>query len=764
VIPLDQDPPSLADGNGGNLERTPGPEDLAYVIYTSGSTGTPKGAMIHHRGLSNYLCWAADYYRVAEGTGALVHSPIGFDLTITTLFAPLLVGQRVVLLREDPGLQELSRALATGEDFSLVKITPTHLLALAHILPPESLAGRVRVLVVGGEMLKWEHIAVWREQAPATRIVNEYGPTETVVGCCIYETGDQTIEASSVPIGHAIDNMEMHLLDSELRPVAPGDTGEIYIGGVALARGYLNRPEITREKFIDSAVAPGRLYRTGDLARRLPDGNLEYLGRTDHQVKLRGYRIELGEVEVALARHPAVRDCVVVARKDPKGEHSLAAYVVGNETTPSDGELRRFLRQSLPMYMVPSWFVVLDALPLTANGKVDRDALPSPERGPRSDALKAPQDSLERQLVEVWEAVLGVRPISLDDDFFAIGGNSLRAVLVAARLEELRGGHIPPSLIAEHSTIEELAVVIHRLEAEPRDSTVVEVQAKGSLPPLYLVPGIGGLVMGASYLARRLGFDQPFYGLQAKGLRHAENAFASIEEMASYYIDAIQAFHTDDPIFIAGYSFGGVVAFEIGRQLLAAGKRVGMVAILDTVAPGRHRFHPVSFARNLPYWVTDFVLRRKPREVGRDVLKKVKGASRRCINGLRRAVNLEPIQEEITERVDLPGELPERYRRVAARHYEALLRYQPQTYPGKITLFCTRAQPLLRAYPENGWGPFAAGGVEVHQIEGNHLNFLEEPHVRVLAEKMRASLEESRRTMGSKDGDPAPGDDESYPP
>jgi amino acid adenylation domain-containing protein len=770
VICVDEDWPEIERESGENLENGPEPDHLAYVIYTSGSTGKPKGVMIHHRGLANYLSWAARYYRMSEGAGTLVHSPIGFDLTITTLLAPLLVGQRVVLLPEGPGIEELARALGAGKDYTLVKITPTHLEALAHMLPGDELAGRVRVLVVGGEMLKWEHIAAWRTYAPATRIVNEYGPTETVVGCCIYEvTGD--VQSGSVPIGRAIDNMDMHLLGSDLQPVPPGEIGELYIGGVALARGYLNQPEITREKFIcrsSNGDAGARLYKTGDLARRLPDGNLEYLGRTDHQVKIRGYRIELGEIEVALGRHPDVRDCAVVAREDGSAGAStslstgkrLVAYVVGkNETSPSVDRLRSFLQDRLPGYMVPSAFVVLAALPLTVNGKVDRDALPSPEQRSRSldNPFKAATDSLEMQLAEVWEEILGVRPIGITDNFFDLGGDSLQAVLMATKVEEIRGSHIPPSLVIEENTIEKLARAIHRLDAEPRDGTVVKVQPKGSLPPLYLVPGIGGLVLGASYLARRLGLDQPLYGLQARGVRDSESAFTSIEEMASYYIDAIQCVQGDDPFFIAGYSFGGIVAFEIARQLYAAGKRVGMLAILDTVAPGSHRFSAVSFLRNLPHWIGDFVVRRKPKEVIRDVGNKLKKVSKLCINGVLRPLGVAPLRADITENVDMPAELPERYRRVITAHYQALLRYKPRGYPGRIMLFRAKAQPLLRAYPDNGWGRFAEGGVEVHGVEGNHLNFGEEPYVQVLAKKMRAALEKSRKQIGmSNDTNSAP--------
>jgi amino acid adenylation domain-containing protein len=741
------------------------PDNLAYVLYTSGSTGKPKGVMIHHGGLANYLRWASRFYRVAEGHGTLVHSPIGFDLTITTLFAPLLVGQRVVLLPEGVGIEELIGALRAGMDFSIVKITPTHLEALGHVLAAERLAGRVRVLVIGGEMLRWEHISAWRRYAPATRIINEYGPTETVVGCCIYEVTDETVTSGSVPIGRAIDNMEMHVLGADLQPVAAGETGEVYISGVGLARGYLNQPETTAAKFIWRAFngTPAlRLYKTGDLARALPDGNLEYLGRTDHQVKVRGYRIELGEIEVALAQHPKVRDCVVVAREDSAGPSTglrtgqrLVAYVVGkNGAAPAVDHLRTFLQERLPEYMVPSAFVALDALPLTVNGKVDRDALPAPEQfRPRLEqhSFEAPTDPLEIQLTEVWEEVLGIHPVGVNDNFFELGGDSLKAVLMATKIEEIRGRHIPPSLLLEQNTIEKLARAIHRLELEPCESVVVPIQPKGHLSPLYLVSGLGGLVLGFSYLGQHVGKDQPLYGLQASGVKDSESILTSVEEMAAYYLSAIQAVQPDDPLFIGGYSFGGIVAFEMARQLYAAGKRVGILAILDTIAPGSQALKLSNFIRNLPYRTADFLSHRGPREIVSGFFRKAKSLAKTVINLAVRPLGFAPVKRTIEDDVEMPPGLPERYHRILAVHYEALLKYRPGKYAGPITLFRTKSQPLFKAYgPDNGWGRLAEGGVEVYRIGGNHMNFVQEPHVQSLVKQLRTALESAGKKCESE--------------
>ncbi|MBV9790944.1 MAG: amino acid adenylation domain-containing protein, partial [Chloroflexi bacterium] len=396
IVALDADAEQIAQQSAEAVDSGATPDNLAYIIYTSGSTGRPKGAMIPHRGLVNYLSWCTQAYKIGEGSGTPVHSPIGFDLTVTSLFAPLIKGQRVMLLPEDQGLDGLGAALAPDAEFSLVKLTPAHVDLLNNVLPGETLAGRANALIIGGEALRAETVAYWREFAPATRLINEYGPTETVVGCCVYEVPPTGEVNSVIPIGRPIANTQLYILDRYLNPVPVGVSGELYIGGDGVGRGYLNRPDLTAEKFIADPFSthPGaRLYRTGDLARYFADGTIDFLGRIDHQIKVRGFRIELGEIEGVLSEHPAVSEVVVVAREDTPGDTRLVAYVVEEQTNKETKEqredgswflvlgstLREFLAQRLPEYMVPSAFVVLDALPLTENGKVDRRALPAPE-------------------------------------------------------------------------------------------------------------------------------------------------------------------------------------------------------------------------------------------------------------------------------------------------------------------------------------------------------------------------------------------------
>jgi amino acid adenylation domain-containing protein len=396
AVCLDSDWAVLARESTDNPRLASGPADLAYVMYTSGSTGQPKGAMILQRGLVNYLWWAIKAYAVEAGGSVPVHTSVSFDLTVTSLFPALLSGGRVDLLPDDVGAQSLLTALRSAKQRTLVKITPSHLELLGQQLSAGEAAGMAKTLVIGGENLLAENLQLWREAAPATRLINEYGPTETVVGCCIYEVQAGDPRNGSVPIGRPIANTQLYVLDADLQPVPPGVVGELYVGGAGVARGYLNRPELTQERFLlDPFAGPGgaRMYKTGDLARYREDGILECLGRADDQVKIRGYRVELGEIEAALAGHPRVRSCAVLAREDTPGIKDLLGYVVSrDDRPPAAGELQAYLRERLPDWMVPTRFVFLDAFPLTPNGKIDRKGLPAPMFGPGA-APQTPADA-----------------------------------------------------------------------------------------------------------------------------------------------------------------------------------------------------------------------------------------------------------------------------------------------------------------------------------------------------------------------------------
>ncbi|GHO80002.1 hypothetical protein KSD_77730 [Ktedonobacter sp. SOSP1-85] len=480
-------------------------QNLAYMIYTSGSTGRPKGVMITQQGLVNYVHWARQAYCSQPGRGALLHSPLGFDLTVTSIFLPLLSGQAVEILGEGQGLEGLVERLKQRPQWNLLKVTPAHLEALSTTHLQQELAESAQVLILGGEALGYKTLAWWQQWAPNCRVINEYGPTETVVGCCVYEVpAGKAPEQGSVPIGKPIANTQLYVLDPQQQPVPIGIIGELYIGGLGLARGYWQRPEQTAERFVPnpfSTLAGDRLYRTGDLARYRTDGTLEYLGRLDNQVKLRGYRIELGEIEVVLNQHPRVKQSIVLVQGDEDAEKRLVAYVVTEEERAISGgeqELRAFLKERLPEYMLPTHFVALEQLPLTTNGKVDRKALPLPEEHQSSwqrERYAAPVTPLQQQLASIWSELL-LRPhLGITDNFFELGGHSLLAMQVIAHVQQALGVELALRTLFEAPTIAELAQRIEALQ---------QLGSSEGLPPL--VPMAHPELLPLSFAQQRLWF------------------------------------------------------------------------------------------------------------------------------------------------------------------------------------------------------------------------------------------------------------------
>ncbi|NJM71691.1 MAG: amino acid adenylation domain-containing protein, partial [Scytonema sp. RU_4_4] len=431
TICLDEDCQNFAEYSQDNPCQEVKADNLAYVIYTSGSSGKPKGTMILHSGIVNYLSWCTKAYNVATGVGSTVNSSIGFDATITSLFSPLLVGSKVVILPEEGEIEALKTALCSGTKFSLIKITPAHLEILSHLFASEQVNIQTQAFIIGGEALTEKVTSFWQKNAAATRLINEYGPTETVVGCCVYEIGKLCFPGSNIPIGRPIANTQIYILDQHHQPVPIGVPGELYIGGDGLARGYFNRPELTQEKFISNRFSDAKskqLYKTGDLARYKSDGNIEFLGRIDNQVKIRGFRIELGEIEAVLNTHPHIQQAVVIATEDIIENKSLVAYVVPSGERLTTNQLRELLKQQLPEYMIPSGFVTLDILPLTPNGKIDKKALPKPDGEiTRETQYVAPRTPNEEIIANIFTAVLGVQNVGIHDNFFSLGGHSLLA-------------------------------------------------------------------------------------------------------------------------------------------------------------------------------------------------------------------------------------------------------------------------------------------------------------------------------------------------
>ncbi len=475
------DEDGAADANPALRKATP--DSLAYVIYTSGSTGTPKGAMIRQRGLVNYLRWCTQAYNVAAGIGAPVHSSISFDLTVTSLWAPLVAGRTAFLVPDD-GIEALAQVLRSRRNFSLVKCTPAHLGALRLELGDDDVADMCRLFVIGGEALFGESLGWWQRRAPRTMYVNEYGPTETVVGCAVeFVRGDDRINGA-VPIGRPIAATQLHVLDRNGQVLPVGVAGELFIAGRGVGAGYLGRPQLTAERFVPDPFSEeenARMYRSGDVVRRRADGVLNFLGRTDDQVKVRGYRIELGEIQGALASHPSVAAAAVVVRDDVAGGPALVAYYVLYPTaTATNDDVRAHLRERLPAYMVPNLFQRLAAIPLTSNGKVDRVALPPPDATAATATPSIPPSNpIESAIAARIGELLRCAPPSVHDDFFEIGGHSLSAMRLLAAVTTAFGVRVSLHDFFEAPTVAALATRVAALRAVGTDGAADEMGIVG---------------------------------------------------------------------------------------------------------------------------------------------------------------------------------------------------------------------------------------------------------------------------------------------
>ncbi|MDU0153717.1 non-ribosomal peptide synthetase [Bacillus cabrialesii] len=462
--------------DGSDLEPISSTKDMAYVIYTSGSTGKPKGVAIEHQGLTNYIWWARRVYVKGEKTNFPLYSSIAFDLTVTSIFTPLITGNAIIVYRGENKVALLD-SIVHDSRVDIIKLTPAHLQLLKEMnIPPEC---TIRKFIVGGDNLSTRLARnISGQFGGRIEIFNEYGPTETVVGCMIHSFDQQNDRRESVPIGAAADNMNIYVLDKSMKPVPIGVPGEIYISGDGIAREYLNRPELTAERFLRNPfVQEAKMYRTGDLARRLADGNIEYLGRIDHQVKIRGYRIEIGEVEAALFQIPPIQEALVIAQ-ETNGETTLCAYFTALHSLTA-GEIREHLSRQLPAYMIPAYFIQLTAMPLTSNGKIDRQALPAPTGNLTGNTYTAPRTELEKILAGVWGSVLGAERVGINDHFFELGGDSIKSIQVTSSLYQ-SGYKLDIKHLFKHPTISGVVPFI-----EPVTQIAEQGEIKG---PTLLTP------------------------------------------------------------------------------------------------------------------------------------------------------------------------------------------------------------------------------------------------------------------------------------
>jgi amino acid adenylation domain-containing protein len=717
-------------------------EDLAYVIYTSGSTGKPKAAMNTHMGIRNRLLWGQETYRLTPEDKVMQKTPFSFDVSVWEFFWPLISGAQLVVAkpgghRDGSYLVELIQQ----QGITTVHFVPSMLNMFLEETGLESCSSLKRVMCSG------EALSLDLKERFFTRmdceLHNLYGPTEASVEVTYWECRkDDGIQ--SVPIGRPISNTRMYVLDREMCPVPMGVPGDLYIGGIGVARGYWRRAALTAEKFVPdpfSADKGSRLYHTGDIARYRNDGSIEYMGRTDYQVKIRGFRIELGEIEAVLLRQSEIKEAVVVAREERTGDKKLVAYLIPAKGMAS-GEgviekLKAGLKKELPHYMAPSAFVLLEKMPLLPNGKVDRKSLPAPEFDllPHG-AYVPPRDTLELQLVQIWEELLGVQPIGVRDNFFEVGGHSLRAVQLTARIRQQFGKSIPIAVLLQSATIEALAGALRRQTAKvERQQALIRMKAGGDRKPFFCVHPVGGNVLCYAGLARHLSAEQPFYALQSS----SEDS-ASIQAMASHYLAEARSVQAQGPYLLGGWSMGGVVAFEMARQLQLAGEQAE-VFLIDSLAPGLKPVEQTLDERTLlDYFVQDM----------EGISGKKLGLSGKKFQELEIADAASSILEQLRKQGITADEI-EQQDLLALFHtfrdnLKALLGYSPMPIAGSLILIRSSSTGREQNDSFLGWSDLALGRFEMHEIEGNHYSIVTGADVNLLAALLEEKFAERRES------------------
>jgi thioesterase domain-containing protein/acyl carrier protein len=675
--------------------------------------------------LVNLLAWQLENWSRPART--LQFASLSFDVAFQEIFSTWCSGGTLVLVDEEARRDPQAMLTLLGEQhvqrLFLPFVALQNLCEAAEYLG-SSLPSLYEAITAGEQLKSTDAIRRFFARHPACTLVNQYGPTESHVVTAFTLQGRADGWPMLPPIGRPISGAKIYLLDSHRQLVPIGVPGELCIGGVSLARGYLNRPELADERFLPdpfSADPRARIYRTGDLARHLPDGNIAYLGRADHQVKIRGYRIEPGEIENVLRTHPEISEALIVAQSDHSGDKRLIAYLTTRGRTPSTTELREFLRRSLPDYMIPAAFVTLDAFPLSPNGKVDRAALPTPDtETQRADQYAPPTTDLERKLVEIWQRLLGLDHIGIDDNFFDLGGHSLLAVRLFSEIERLLGVRLPLVAIFRTGTILGLANELHGGGANVDRPTILKLRSEGSGTPLFCVGGVHVY----QELADELAPDIPSYGIflpseqelfeLQSGQKHT--AVLSVPEMAAQYVRMVRQEQPQGPYMLLGLCFGGILAYEMACELVDQGEQVSMLVMLDAL---------LSEAVRVP--------RRSPR---------------RQIRRLRRTVSLAMPDRVNRLRGKAPIDETQRLAMARQRIYTHANRgYQPRPYSGQALL--VRPLSALDSYRKNlidetnGWGKYVAE-LEIHDVPGDHITHLRRPNVHHLSAGLRPRLERAR--------------------
>ncbi|PHM70060.1 non-ribosomal peptide synthetase [Xenorhabdus kozodoii] len=726
------------------------PHHLAYIIYTSGSTGQPKGVMLEHRNVVNFIHAQHKTSEPKGGDRILQFATIAFDTSVSDIFPTLAAGATLVLRPAHIRVPDQEFVNLLNEQRITILDMPT---AFWHQWVQEMTAGRsgfspyLHTIIVGGEKAEYRHLMNWlsHPETQACRWINSYGPTETTVIATTLKVknpqngdGTQSTEFSdNIPIGYPLPNTRIYILDAFGRPTPLGISGEIYIGGAGVARGYLNRPDLTAEKFVADPFSQqpnARMYKTGDLGRWLPHGVIEYLGRNDFQVKIRGFRIELGEVEARLVQCQGVQEAIVLVREIAPDDKRLVAYVQpqsGAKLHPN--ELRQQLAQHLADYMLPSAFVTLDAFPLTANGKIDRQAFPAPDQSAIvAREYEAPQGEIEIVLAQIWQDLLGVARVSRHDHFFELGGHSL-LILKACSLavEKLGLSQNRMASLMAFTTIKDQAKAIEDRE-NSNVGSMVGLSRNTNATPLFFAPGTGGHVLYLRELATALEGTYSVWGMRSPELDGRSDPPQSLEAMASVMIESLKKVQPNGPYHLGGHSFGGWLAFEMARQLVQQGESIGLLAVVDSESPLESLSEKIESAWSDSHWLAEFG----------NALAASAGAEENFteeeFQSMTEAEQLDRLRRRLIAEELLPPQFEPReiatYLGVFKAH--SLVTYQPQgRYPGALQLFLADDnQPDISTKSRvDGWQALVTGEVIPTTLAGDHITLMRPPFVQDLA-------------------------------
>ncbi|WJK39429.1 amino acid adenylation domain-containing protein [Solwaraspora sp. WMMA2056] len=731
-------------------------ESIACILFTSGSAGRPKGVELTHRLWANYVQWQVSVPTGAGAPRTLQFAPLGFDVSFQEIFSTLACGGELRIISE-ADRRNPSALLRTVDEHQVERVFLPYVALQQFAEAVDALdvvPQALRVIVSSGEQLRiTEEIRRLCRRLPGLLLENQYGPTETNLASTWLMSGDPDRFPVLPPIGRAISGAQLHVLDDRLRPVPTGAPGEIYLGGACLSRGYRDQPELTSRAFLPHPDRPGaRLYRTGDVAMVLPDGDVVWLGRRDTQVKIRGFRVELAEVEVALLRaaedQPAVRAVAVVAHRREAGDALLVAFLVGDADVVDVSDLGKRLRVSLPDYMVPAHFVWLPRLPVTPSGKRDDAALRRLPLPTATAGRPAPaRDGYERALAELLADLLGLPQVGIHDNFFDLGGTSVAAMRLAVTVEQRYGVHLPIAALVAAPTVAELAVRLRQRSAPVAFDPLVPLRRDGTRPPLFLVHPLGGNVLCYVPLSRHLPADQPVYALQAAGADPGAEPLRSLPELAASYLTAVRRVRPTGPYVFSGWSFGGFVALEMAAQLRRAQPDAAVrVILLDSITPGTPTPDAVADDALLEWFFWELCWFERGATPTEALPGGLPERGDRLDFILRRAVAAGVLPDGSSRGV------VERLFGVFQANWQALLDHRPPPYVDPIVLLRASGElpaalrPMHEAAhsrhadPDNGLTDWAGGGLTVVEVPGDHLDLLDEPHVRVLADRLNACL------------------------